>query len=98
MSADADSVLSTEDDLADGRTGHRRAMPSTAESLAPPPSAVERPTSVGFVNQYRASERIQHVFEREVHAGSSAEVVDGASPQSLRRRSVGSAHKVEHEL
>jgi len=65
--------------------GYHQSHPSNATSLMPP-SIHERPTSVGYVNQYRASDSIQH-FDAQAHSGySSAEYVDNEGTFSTPRR------------
>lgn len=64
------------DEVAHAQVG--TAMTSKVSKLAPPPPiGQERPTSVGFVNQYRASDSIHPGrYDASSHAGSAAEVVD----------------------
>lgn len=84
----ATSVLSVEDYPRVIEPSYHRPTPSnaTATSLAPPSMIADRPTSVGYVNQYRASDSIQHAYQLGAHAGSSAELVTDRS-YSMRRRS-----------
>jgi len=65
--------------------GYHQSNPSNTGSLMPP-SIHERPTSVGYVNQYRASDSIQH-FDAQAHSGySSVEYVDNEGAFSTPRR------------
>lgn len=51
----------------------------------------ERPTSVGYVNTYRASDSIHPgLYDQQAHAGSSAEVVGAPTKQRRRRQSTAS--------
>lgn len=73
-------------------TAYHRSSPSNATSLMPP-SMHERPTSVGFVNQYRASDSIQPgLFSEGTYPGSSAELVDNEAGSPSHRN-----HSFEYE-
>lgn len=56
------------------------ALYADRRTLAAPPSVgLDRPTSMGFVNQYRASDSIHPgQYHASAHAGSAAEVVDSS--------------------
>ncbi|KAI9721381.1 MAG: hypothetical protein M1828_005130 [Chrysothrix sp. TS-e1954] len=66
---------------------------SGTTTLAPPPShQPDRPTSVGYVNQYRASDSIT---QGPARAGAAAEVVQDHSRQSSRGRISGISDRSE---
>jgi hypothetical protein len=76
---------SFDDEVPATSSSYHRSTPSNATSLMPP-EINERPTSVGYVNQYRASDSIQPgMFSEGMYpGGSSAELVNNEATSPSR--------------
>lgn len=92
-SVGADSTLAFDGESSPTTAGaHERSLSGvTVESYILPYVDHERPTSVGFVNTYRASDSIHPgSYDHGAHPGSSAEVIVEPHSAQNRRRSFSS--------